>query len=127
MSNVMTPTFRISYPNVLKSKKNDLNGKDEYSCVALFPKGADLSKLKKAAQEALEEKWGKDKNKWPTPLKSPFRDQAERAKFDEAAGKKILPAGHEDGAIFLTLKSDQRPGIVDQNVQDLVDSSEIYA
>lgn len=127
MSNVMTPSFRVSYPHLFKPKKNDLNQKDEYSCVALFPKGTDLTNLKKAAQAALEEKWGKDKAKWPALLKSPFRDQGERAKFDDATGKKVLPAGHEEGAIFMTLKNEHRPGVVDQNVQDIVDSSQIYA
>lgn len=127
MSNVMTPTFRISYPNVFKAKTNELNGKAEYSCVALFPKNADISKLKAAAQAAIEAKWGKEKHKWPTNMKSPFRDQGERAKVDEVTGKKFLPAGYEDGALFLTLKSDQKPGIVDSNVQEILDPSEIYA
>lgn len=127
MSNVMTPEFRISYPNIFKAKKNDLNGKDEYSCVALFKKGQDLSALKKAAQTVIEDKWGKDKNKWPALLKSPFRDQGERAKIDQNTGKKVLPAGYEEGAFFMTLKSEQRPGVVDQNVQDVLDTSVIYA
>jgi hypothetical protein len=127
MSNVMTPIFRISYPNIFKAKKNDLNGKEEYSCVALFAKGQDLSILKKAAEQALEDKWGKDKSKRPQMLKSPFRDQAERARYDAATGKKVLPSGYEEGAFFITLKSDQRPGVVDQNVQEIVDPSQIFA
>ncbi len=127
MANVMTPVFRISYPNLFKSKKNDLSGKDEYSCVALFPKNADLSKLKAAAQAVIEEKWGADKKKWPAPMKSPFRDQGERAKYDDVSDKKVLPAGYEEGALFMTLKSEQRPGVVDKNVQDITDTSEIYA
>lgn len=125
MANINTPTFRVSYPNVFKAKKNDLNGKDEFSVVALFKKGEDLSALKAAAQKAIVDKWGPDKAKWPTNLRSPFRDQAERAK--EVDGKRILPAGHEEGAIFLNLKSSQRPGVVDQNVQDIIDESQFYA
>lgn len=125
MANINTPTFRVSYPNVFKAKKNDLNGKDEFSVVALFKKGEDISGLKAAAQKAIVDKWGPDKAKWPTNLRSPFRDQAERAK--EVDGKRILPAGHEEGAIFLNLKSSQRPGVVDQNVQDILDESQFYA
>lgn len=127
MANVTTPPFRVSYPNVFKAKKNDLNGKDEYSLVALFPKGADLSALKSAAMEAITKKWGTDKAKWPANMKSPFRDQKERAKFDEASGKSVLPPGHEEGAIFMNLKSAQRPGLVDHNVEDILDSSQFYA
>lgn len=123
--NVMTPEFRVSYPHVFKPQKNDLNGKMEYSVVALFPKGADLSKLKAAATAALVKKWGADQSKWPDKLKSPFRDQAERAK--NVDGKKVLPLGYEEGAIFLTLKSEQRPGVVDQNVQDIIDDVDFYA
>lgn len=125
MANINTPVFRVSYPNVFKAKKNDLNGKDEFSIVALFKKGEDLSALKAAAQKAITDKWGPDKAKWPTNLRSPFRDQAERAK--EVDGKRILPAGHEEGAIFINLKSSQRPGVVDQNVQDILDESLFYA
>lgn len=125
MANINTPTFRVSYPNVFKAKRNDLNGKDEFSVVALFKKGEDLSALKAAAQKAIVDKWGPDKEKWPKNLRSPFRDQSERAK--EVDGKRILPAGHEEGAIFLNLKSSQRPGVVDQNVQDIIDESQFYA
>lgn len=125
MANINTPTFRVSYPNVFKAKRNDLNGQDEFSIVALFKKGEDLSALKAAAQKAIVDKWGPDKEKWPKNLRSPFRDQAERAK--DVDGKRILPAGHEEGAIFLNLKSKQRPGVVDQNVQDIIDESQFYA
>ena len=58
-------------------------------------------------------------------MKSPFRLQEERAK--EVDGKRVLPAGHEEGAIFMNLRSTQRPGVVDQNVQDILDESQFYA
>ena len=127
MPNVMTPEFRVSYPAVFKAKKNDLNGKDEYSIVMLFPKGADLSKLIQAAEACIAEKFGADKNKWPKQMRNPFRDQGEREKLDEATGKMVLPAGYEKGAIFITSKSEQRPGLVDAQVQDIVDTSQFYA
>src|SRR5690348_8229642 len=111
---VLTPKFRVSYPSVFKPRKNELSGKEEYSLVALFPKGTDLRVLEQEAARALEAKWGKDKTQWPKPLKSPFRDQGERAKIVD--GKKVLPEGHEEGAIFINLKSTQRPGVVDEGV-----------
>ena len=118
---VNTPRFRVSYPNVFKARKNDLSGKDEFSVVALFPKGADLSGLKKAAEQVLVDKFGADKSKWPKGMRNPFRDQAER----EKEGK--LPEGLEAGAIFINLKSMQRPGVVDQNVQDIIEERQFYA
>lgn len=126
MASIITPEFRVSYPAVFKPKKNELNGKDEFSVVALFPKGADLSALKKAAQEAIIEKWGPDQKKWPANLKSPFRDQGEKAKRDEVTGETVLPPGHEAGAIFMNLRTTQRPQVVDQNVQEIIDASAIY-
>lgn len=119
--NVVTPEFRVSYPNLFEPRLNDLNGKQEYSLVALFPKGADLAPLKKAANDLLVEKLGADKAKWPKNLRNPFRDQAEK----EKEGK--LPDGHEAGAIFINMKATQRPGIVDQNVQPIMDQTQVYA
>lgn len=121
----MTPKFRVSYPNVFKAKKNELSGKEEYSMVALFPKNADLTALKKAAENAAIAKWGPNKAKWPANLKNPFRDQAEKAKTDDN-GNRTLPDGHEAGAVFINLKSSQRPGIVDQNREDIIDSTQFY-
>lgn len=121
-----TPKFRVSYPKVFKPEINKLSKQPEYSLVALFPKGADLSKLKAAAKEAIIKKWGADPNKWPDNLRTPFRDQKERAKkLDD--GRRVLPDGYEEGAIYINLKSKQKPGVVDQNVQPILDETEFYA
>ena len=114
--NLMTPEFRVSYPAVFRAKKNDLNGKDEYNVVALFKKGEDLSKLKAAAEKAICDKWGSDKAKWPKNLRSPFRDQGEKE-----------GAGYEEGAVFMNLKSNQKPGLVNAQVEDIIDESEFYS
>lgn len=117
---VTTPTFRVSYANVFKAKKNDLNGKDEFSLVAVFAKGENLDALKKAAKIACIKKFGADESKWPT-IRSPFRDHREKMKD----GK--LPEGHEVGGIFLNLKSTNRPQIVDQNVQEIIEEHRFYS
>jgi hypothetical protein len=111
-----TPQFRISFPALFQPKLNELNGNMEYSCVALFPKDADLSELKQAAEAAVVDKWGSDSSKWPKPLKSPFRDQGEKEY-----------SGYESGAVFMTLKSKNKPGIVDANVKSIIDPSKVYA
>ncbi len=127
MSNTMTPPFRVSYPNVFKAKKNDLSGQDEYSIVALFPKDADLKPLVAAAEAAMKAEWGEDKKKWPANIRSPFRKQEERAKTDETTGRKVLPSGYTEGAVFLNLKSKQKPGLVNQKREDIIDDTEFYA
>lgn len=132
MDNVVTPKFRVSYPNVFKTRKNDLSGKDEYSLVALFPKGADLSKLEAAVKKCVEEKWGADPKKWPkkpdgsTALRTPIRDQSERAKQNDE-GEMVLPEGYVKGAKFMNLKSERRPAVVDRNVLPILEESEFYA
>jgi len=118
---VMTPEFRVSYPNVFKPKKNELSGKDEFSMVAVFPPGADLSALKKAATDALIERWGADQAKWPANLRSPFR------KCEEAAKDGVQPDGYPIGGTYINLKSNDKPGVVDQNVQDIIEPREFYA
>jgi hypothetical protein len=124
MIKVLTPKFRVSYPNVFKARLNELSSKEEFSLVALFPKNADLSALKKAVDQAMTEKWGEEKKR-PKGITTPFRDQGERAK--ETDGKETMPAGYEKGAVFLNLKSQRRPGVVDQNLQDIIEETEIYA
>lgn len=128
MSTVKTPVFRVSWPAILNPKVNELH-KDkilEYSLVALFPKGADLSQLKAAAKEAVVRKWGADPAKHPKVLRNPFRDQGERAKVGDD-GKEILPGGHEKGAIFITMKNRKRPSLVNQQVLPITDETEFYA
>lgn len=129
MSKATTPEFRVAFPTVFRPKLNTQNEKMEYSIVALFPKGTDLSKLAAAAGVALEKKFGADKSKWPGDLskyKSPFRDQGDREKKDPETGKMVLPQGYEKGAMYMNLRSGQKPGVVDKAVQPIIDESEFY-
>lgn len=125
MSKVVTPAFRASFPNLFQARKNDLNGKEEYSVVAIFSKGEDISQLEKACEQAMIKKWGSDSSKWPKPLRTPFRKHEEKAK--DVNGKQVLPDGFEEGGIYVNFKSNQKPQVVDENVQDVLDSSKIYA
>lgn len=120
-----TPKFRAAFPNLFKARENKLSGKMEYSVVALFKKGEDLDELKKVATQALVEEFGPNKQKWPRKLKSPFKDQGDRVQIDDN-GKETLPQGYERGAVYLDLKSQQKPGVVDQDVEPIIDQSEVY-
>lgn len=115
MSNqVMTPEFRVSFPYVFERGKG-MDGKEgKYSVTMLFGDGADLSELKKAAAEVVKATWG---DKPPSNIRSPFRDQADKADKD----------GYEPGRIFINATSKERPGLVDQSLNDIIDSSEFYA
>ena len=125
-ANIITPEFRVSYEAAFAPRKNDLNGKLEYSVAAIFPKGADLTALKNAAAKIIADKFGADQSKWPANMRKPFRRCSERWK--QVEGKQIIPAGYEDGdAIFLTLKSAQKPGIVGSDNQDIIDPAAFYS
>ena len=97
--NIVTGEVRFNFPNVFRPGKT-LNPNDEakYSIVVLFPAGYDLTSLKQAAQAAIVEKWGSDKAKWPTNLRTPFRDQGEKPDME----------GYEPGSIFINSRSSQK-------------------
>lgn len=125
MKKVLTPEFRVSFPHLFTAKKNDLNGKDEYSVVALFPKDADLKPLLAAAQEVALSEFGPDKTKWPKNLKMPFKKQEES--LDKSGN---MRDGHTTGAIMMNLKCDaskNQPQVVDAKVQPIIDPKEVYA
>lgn len=138
MSGILTPKFRVSYPNVFEPKYNELSKRNEFSIVALFPKGADLSILRQAAAKALKEKFP-TREKFPESCLdilsptcvgtgqngNPFRDQADREQTMDD-GRKMLPAGYEKGAFYLNLRSTQRPGLVDMNVVEIIDPTQFY-
>lgn len=116
--NVMTPKFRTSFVNVFRpsANKNDPTAEPKYSLTMLFAKDADLSALKKAAQAAIVEKLGPDQSKWPKNLKNPFRDQGD-FEYD----------GYEKGSIFIRASSKQKPGLVDQKNQDILEEKDFYS
>lgn len=114
---VKTPEFRVSYPNVFTARMNDLSGKEEYSLVALFPKGADMTELQNAAKAAIKAKWG---DKAPKGLRSPFRKHEEKANEDGS-----LPIGYEEGGIFINVKSKMRPGVVGTNIDEMTGKLEV--
>lgn len=128
---LITPQFRMSYPSVFTPTAMKQNPQPSdplfYSVEAIFKKGEDLSKLIAACQALLQEKWG-DKSKRPQGIRSPFRDQAEKAKNID--GKLVLPPPYEEGAIFMRFKCKaefHKPGVVNAKVQPILDPAEIYA
>lgn len=71
-----------------------------------------MSALKKIAKEAAAAKWG---DKVPKDSRNPFRDQ----------GTKDIP-GYVDGAIFITAKSKNKPGLIDSKGQEIINPDELY-
>jgi hypothetical protein len=115
---VTTGKVRLSYAHLFQPHAIEGN-EPKYSVSLLIPK-TDTETLK-AIKEAVEQvkkdgatKWG---GKVPATLKTPLRDgDAERP--DDEAYK---------GCYFLNASSKNKPGVVDQNVQPILDATEVYS
>lgn len=119
--NILTPTFRAAFISIFKATKAKDAGDDakaKFSIRAVFPPDTDISELKRQAQIAAEEKWGA--GKVPKTVRSPFRTNEEL--------ENPIP-GVADDAVVMTFSSteDRKPGIVDANLNDIIDSSEVYS
>lgn len=105
----MTPTFRVSFPNVFKPVSYEGN-EPKYSVVMLFnKKDADITPIKKAVFNAAVEKWG-SKEKWPKGLKMPFRDGDDKSDLQ----------GYE-GTTFATATSKQKPGVISKSKEPITE------
>lgn len=113
---LLTPEFRVSFPNVFKpAKPMPPATEGKFSVTMLFKKGENIDALKALAENALKAKWGPDATKWPKGWRNPFKDQGEKSY-----------EGYEEGCVFITASANRRPGIVDHKVQDIIDDSQIY-
>lgn len=113
---ITTPEFRVSFPNVFTPRAAAEGQEPKYSIQMLFPKTTDIGPLRQAVAAVLVEKFGADKTKWPKNLKLPFRDGAEKDY-----------EGYGPGVVFISATSKMKPGLVDQNVQPILDPNEFYA
>lgn len=116
---IITPEFRAAFIGIFKATapRENPNGAKKYSIRAVFMPDTDISALKKEAQAAAVEKWA---NAIPKTMRSPFRTNEE---LDNP-----IP-GIPDDAIVMTFSAneDRRPGIVDAQLQDIIDDSECYS
>lgn len=116
---LITPEFRAAFVGLFRATapKENPDGKKKYSIRAVFMPSTDLSAMKSAAKTAASEKWG---NNVPKSMRSPFR-------LNEELDNPI--PGVPDDAIIMTFSAneDRRPGLVDAQLQDIIDDSEVYS
>lgn len=110
--NIITAKGRLSFCAQLTEAKADKKGKLKFGTSFLLPPTADLSILRKAAEDCAKEKWG---DKLPAKLKSPFL-KAEEYEYE----------GYEEGWILIRPSSIQKPGIVDASGKNVDDDSDVY-
>lgn len=118
---VVTGKVRFSYFSALTARKNEMNGKEEFSTQVLVPKQdtETVNQLKAAAKAALTAKFG---DKIPKTVKNPLRDGDTEVKSDGA------PLGDEyKGHFFFNTKSTTKPGAVDAHGHDILGSQDIVS
>ena len=118
---VVTGKVRFSYVNIFRSRSFTEGQDAKYSICLLIPKGdkATVKKLRAAIDEAIKDgissKWG---GKKPANLKLPLRDGDE---------ERASEAPEYEGMFFLNANSTQKPGIVDKDLNEILDPDEVYS
>lgn len=116
---VITGKVRFSYAHVFSPSAMNEGETPKYSVSLIIPKKdkKTLAKIKKAIEAALEEGKSKFDGKIPKNLKMPLRDGDEDREDDENFA----------GAMFLNANSTVKPGIVDEDVNEILDKEEFYS
>lgn len=110
---VLTPSGRVSFPNVFKAKSNFINQDPKYSVQLLFPKSADLTELKKLVLEVTKKRFG-EKADWPANLRLPFKNGDDKNLADYK------------GMTVIEARSKQKPGLVGKDLQEIIDPADFY-
>lgn len=114
---VATPLFRLSYPS-LHEPKGFEGQEPKYGATMLFPAASDMAWAKDAIRKVMTERFGADKAMWPKGVRTPLRNGDE---------KENQPAGYA-GTIYIAARSQDRPGVVDHNCNEIVNVREdVYA
>ncbi|MCA9404582.1 MAG: DUF2815 family protein [Candidatus Omnitrophica bacterium] len=118
-----TPEFRVSFPSLFQPRAFG-NSAPKYVVTMLIPKSTDISALQQAMQQCVTERWP-DVNTRPKRLHNPIKDGDTDVMEDGTLRKEKYPemAGHW----VINASSKQRPGVVDHNVQPILDEAEVFA
>lgn len=116
-----TPEAVASFLNVFRPhpEQKTKDGRSKYTLTLIFKpkaqKTPEFKALKRVMEEVIAGRWGDDR---PKKLKTPFLTAEDLDK---------VPAGLEEDDVFIRLTAVNKPGIVDQNVQPIMDETELYA
>jgi hypothetical protein len=117
---VVTGPVRLSYVHLFEAWANDDSQELRFSVTLLIPKSdkRTLAAIEKARQAAITAKWGA---KPPKALKNTLHDGDDEDKFDHEKNPEC--AGH----MVMACASKTRPGVVDRQLQPIIDSTEVYS
>lgn len=112
---------RISYASLFEPKHFKQGGKSKYQTAILIPKtdvntiNAIRALINAAYEDGVLRKWGGRR----IPLKDPLSDGDVTKNPDENP--------EYVGMMYLQAKSDRKPKIIDQNLNDIMDKSAVYS
>lgn len=119
---VVTGTVRLSYVHLFEPYAQDSNDEEKYSCVLLIPKSdkRTLKKIEDATKAAAEQgKSSKFDGSIPKNLQTTLHDGDEEGDLEKNP--------EYEGHMYMSVSSKTKPGIVDQNVDPVMDSTEVYS
>jgi len=119
---VVTGKVRLSYVHVFEPYAQDANDDPKYSCVILIPKSdkVTLKKIRSAIDAASEAgKNSKFDGKIPKNLAITLKDGDEDADLEKNP--------EYENHMYMSISSKTRPGVVDQDVNPILDSTEVYS
>ena len=117
---VVTGLVRFSYVNIFRSRAFREGQDAKYSICLLVPKKDKVTvhkiqaAIEEAVQEGISSKWG---GKRPKNMQLPLRDGEEEREDEESEYKDMF---------FLNANSNTKPGIVDKDLNEILDPDEVY-
>lgn len=117
---VVTGKVRLSYVHIFEAFSNN-DQEAKFSCVILIPKKDKdtLAKIR-AAQKAAADSFTKWPNgKVPANLPTTLHDGDEEADLERNP--------EYEGHMYMAINSKTRPGIVDEDVNPILDSTQVYS
>ena len=119
MPKVITGKVRFSYAHVFEPSAAQEGQEKKYSVSLLIPKKdkATIKRIEEAVAAAKEEGKVKFGGKIPNNLKLPLRDGDDEREDDP----------NYEGMMFVNATSKNKPGIVDENLDAIMDKEDFYS
>jgi hypothetical protein len=118
------PECTLVYPHLFQPRvmKDSANPTPKYQTAVLIPLTLDMAGLHKLALEAAVRLFGSDAQRLIQAgvIKSPFRKQMEKAALGQ------MGYSSDPSAVYINVASEQPPGVVDYNLNPILDPSKVY-
>lgn len=120
-----TEVFRGSFPHVFVAHKVEgTKGDPKFSIDMLFPKSQNMKKYQDAVDLVMTRRYGADKKKWVTPEHPCIKDGDKL--IEKAIRKQKQPVEAYAGHWVLSARSGNKPAVVDEHKQAIIDTSKVY-